>query len=182
MPIISSHIKKCPTRFPNTQYTLYPSQYTPRFYNWHHSIHQDFTTDITIHNWAQYTSNKFGMQRIKPFETNITDEPLLQICRSGKANIEGVIDGIADGMWCHRPAKHKKNYYFSPYFGHSVKVRRIGMQLIIFCRNVIYVLVLYHTTTAVRKALTLSRLFYPMSKLFHPIGLSIMGSRKNEVF
>ena len=122
------------------------------------------------------------MQRIKPFETNITDEPLLQICRSGKGNIDGVIDGIADGIWCHRPAKHKKKYYFSPKFSHSVKIRRISMQLIIFCRNVRYVLVLYHTTIVVQKALTLSRVFYPMPKLLHPIGLSIIGSRKNEVF
>jgi len=49
----------------------------------------------------------------------------------GKANIDGVIDGIANGMWCHNPAKHKKNYYllFQGFF-HSVKISRINLQLL----------------------------------------------------
>ena len=50
-----------------------------------------------------------------------------------KANIDGVIDGIANGMWCHSPAKHKKNYYlFFQDSVHSVKISRINLQLLFF--------------------------------------------------
>ena len=50
-----------------------------------------------------------------------------------KADIDGVIDGITNGMWFYNPAKHKKNYnLFFQGCVHSVKISRINLQLLFF--------------------------------------------------
>ena len=73
------------------------------------------------------------MQSLKPFKTNITDEPHLQICLSGRRIMMVSLTGspIACGDTTLQNTRKITTYFFHGSV-HSVKISRINMQLSFF--------------------------------------------------